>query len=211
VGTKGYETRFLASSRSRKRPNMLRWTAAALLATGFCVGAGCGSSTPVASDGSADRATGHGGAGGGGSAGTGGGAAGRTGSGQAGNGDTDGGDQAGRGGQMACTTSADCGRRGGVCDTVAGQCVECLTTADCGGQKCDVASHSCVDCLANADCPIDAPACSSGHTCGTMCATSADCSNGQPVCQTSSHSCVECLVNADCGAGGVCQADLTCQ
>jgi Cys-rich repeat protein len=125
-----------------------------------------------------------------------------------GNGGTNG--NAGSGGGMACTTSASCGRRG-VCDTTAGVCVECLASTDCNNQVCDVASHTCVDCLANKDCPTATPSCSSGHTCGDMCTKSADCPNALPVCEVATHACVECLVDADCGAGGVCQADLTCQ
>jgi hypothetical protein len=163
--------------------------------------AGCGSSTPVTTDGAAGKTAATGSAGvAGGSTSTGGGGGG---GGQTNIGEPDGGSQ-------TCTQSADC-RHNGVCDTATHTCVECLASSDCGMQKCDTQTHTCVDCLVSADCPMSAPSCSTGHTCGQMCTKNADCPMGQPACQTSTHSCVECLVNGDCGPGGVCQSDLTCQ
>jgi Cys-rich repeat protein len=61
------------------------------------------------------------------------------------------------GGPVVCTQSSQCVLSTLHCLLVTGQpgqCVECLSDADCGGRRCDTAvSHRCVECVDNSPCP----------------------------------------------------------
>ena len=128
---------------------------------------------------------------------------------------------------IPCAQASDCAK--GACDLTLHSCVDCQTTADCGGSgfcvnaKCIAgvacasdgvckASHQvcnstvgfCVDCTSAADC-------ASGQLClgnkcaakPTQCASSKDCPGSQ-VC--SGGACMACAAATDCGAGQTCQA-----
>ena len=98
-------------------------------------------------------------------------------------------------GGEACVNSLDCAMNPGgrtICDTAAGQCVECLSPTDCMGTA-DCTDHTCV--------PY-APCVSS-----TDCASNPD---GKTTCDTTAERCVECVGDTDCMMGEVC-VDQTCR
>jgi hypothetical protein len=118
----------------------------------------------------------------------------------------------------SCRGGSACAR-GTFCDAASGSCVGCLRNADCGrGLLCDRARGECVECLADTDCPIDAPVCTSGHSCSDACAGDTDCQDGngpgppgnRSVCDPRSHVCVDCTSHLDCGTDSFCRADGTC-
>jgi len=118
----------------------------------------------------------------GGSAGRGGGA-GRGGSGGTGNGD--GGSDAGCSDDDDCAARADDKSR---CSVPTGDCVECLTVADCEAEE---------ECVNN-DCrPI------------ITCSTSDDCPHNQ-VCNPATARCVQCVGSNDCATGELCVSS-TCR
>ena len=101
-------------------------------------------------------------------------------------------------GDGVCTSDSDCtGTDGGTpwCNTDTSSCVQCLSTADCGGNP----NKSCV-----------------GNACvynqGT-CGQNSDCASTPtlPVCDTTQSMCVGCLTNADCPNGQDCTPLEVCQ
>jgi hypothetical protein len=86
---------------------------------------------------------------------------------------------------LPCRTSLDCvgaSNNRGICDTTAGQCVECVAAADCDVNH-DCTSNRCVA--------------------FTPCKNSLDCTR-VGVCDTQVGRCVECVADADCDAGKRC-------
>lgn len=138
----------------------------------------------------------------------------------------------GNGGSVGgpCESSDDCAS--GVCDEIAGECVECLFQTDCGadqrctdkhcvadtqcvnsldcvdaptGPICDPATSTCEECVEPSDC--DGTADCVDHRCVafTSCTNSLDCDAGQ-VCDPTLERCVECIESADCDEGETCVA-----
>ena len=108
----------------------------------------------------------------------------------------------------ACATNADCmGNPGGnACVTTgmkAGSCVTCAANADCTSPAapiCDTVANECVQCLTSTNCGGATPVCNSAQLC-VQCVTSADCasatgdgsaSNATPVCDVASATCTGC-------------------
>lgn len=92
---------------------------------------------------------------------------------------------------VACTSDFDCTSAGArVCDPIAGACVECLRSSDCGDATMVCADRACASVLAGADCET------------TGCAD-----RTKPVCDAT---CVACDTSAEtqelCGTGTVCDA-----
>ena len=129
-----------------------------------------------------------------------------------------------------CKTADDCSGSTPVCDELAGTCVECLFSTQCGndaqcsGKKCvplvacsssldcaghaptticDPSSTTCVQCVDAVDCEGTADCI--GNVCVDYepCATSLDCTQGL-VCDTPRGRCVQCVSEADCGEGEMC-------
>ncbi len=123
---------------------------------------------------------------------------------------------------------------GNVCDG-SGNCVECISDAQCSGStpRCNPASNTCVRCLANSDCddtnPCTNDRCGTDNTCtnpplasgttcpgGNVCDSSGRCvecvSNAQcsgsstPLCHPDFNTCVECFIDRNCPAGRRCLA-----
>jgi hypothetical protein len=93
------------------------------------------------------------------------------------------------GASRECFSSSQCtivpGRP--LCDTTAGQCVQCVSASDCSG---------------GADCV--------NGLCGHPCATSAECVgvSGLPYCSPATGRCVACLGSAQCPSGRSCQSNI---
>src|SRR5262245_29418650 len=84
------------------------------------------------------------------------------------------------GSDSGCAADEDCEFRAddrNRCHVPTGECVECLNTADCGGNEC-----------VNNECRVDTP-----------CTTTGECPTGL-VCNQATDLCVECVVSTDCGA-----------
>ena len=176
----------------------------------------------------------------GGSAGTRGGTAGEAGEasggtsrgGTAGTGIGDGGADGG------CVDDGDCAFRfdnRSVCSAPSGECVDCLTVADCGsneecvdnecrpitpcsttpdcplGLVCNPSTERCVQCVGSGDCAAGEVC--AFNVCRTQCTADSHCSLFGLVCDTGSRYCVNCVGNADCPAarncqGGMCVRDI---
>ncbi len=115
-----------------------------------------------------------------------------------------------------CTESS-CPASAPLCDSMSGQCVECLESLDCDRPDapwclrgecigcvdtcagatpvCDVDTAECVGCLNDSDCP--------GGTCVNYACVDnpcpAPCTGATPVCDAAAGRCVECLADAACG------------
>ena len=90
--------------------------------------------------------------------------------------------------EPACAADSDC--EAGVCDMADGECVECLTDAQCEGETPACLDRGCVGCT------------DSDLHCGA----------GTPLCETSATTCVECLTDADCGDPAASRCDAgTCR
>ncbi len=86
---------------------------------------------------------------------------------------------------LPCTTSKQCSAAAGICDKIAGYCVDCADEVDCKpGQKCQLGQ-----CVA-------AP---------PPCATSKDCAAWNLVC-VPDLGCVDCDSDADCGQSEFCSS-----
>lgn len=91
----------------------------------------------------------------------------------------------------ACTAAsdgADCKPGSGVCvtdpkDSFLGQCVQCVSSADCGTQSCNIPTHTCVNCGSSAQCGNPRPVCDVGGEC-RPCSDDRQCSlrPGAPLC-----------------------------
>ncbi len=92
------------------------------------------------------------------------------------------------GSDAGCTADRDCALRvdgRSRCYVATGECVDCLNTADCGGNEC-----------VNNECKVV-----------TTCATTDDCPLGL-VCNPSTDLCVECVVSTDCNADEACISNV---
>jgi hypothetical protein len=88
-----------------------------------------------------------------------------------------------------CVDDGDCAFRfdnRSICSVPSGECVDCLTIADCGSNE---------ECVDNECLPI------------TPCSSTPDCPLGQ-VCNPSTDRCVQCVGSGDCGAGEVCALNV---
>jgi hypothetical protein len=112
------------------------------------------------------------------------------------NGDCGAGKICGQYGQCVdCLSSSQCGDR--VCD--AGQCVNCTSSAQCsGGQKCNLLTGRCSDCLGDSDCGPSA-ACIQGM-CYQQCTDDAQC----PDQYCGNGACVDCTQNSHCALNEFC-------
>lgn len=128
-----------------------------------------------------------------------------------------------------CVDNSDCinSPLGVVCDASGtGQCVQCLSSVDCGGQQC--ANKVCVGCTENVHCygqpstpvcntttsecaPCTSSAQCAGHPSGSQCSalgrcvqctTGSNCGGGTPFCDLSTNVCVQCQDNAQCRVAG---------
>lgn len=104
--------------------------------------------------------------------------------------------------------------RGLVCDgttpiLVDGQCVQCETSADCGGGIC-TAANVCVECVGDADCTqANAPYCVESQC--VTCVNDASCDTlAFPRCRPDMSACVACLSDADCGSDRCDPSTFTC-
>jgi Cys-rich repeat protein len=116
-----------------------------------------------------------------------------------------------------CTESSQCQAPFGqtrVCDTTSYQCVQCVTSADCGGggdagrPTLCTAQHTCtLGCNGDDDCAQNPTRrhCDTATSLCVQCASSADCGQQAPYCFTDTGTCVTCLTDANCAnSGGVC-------
>ena len=126
-----------------------------------------------------------------------------------------------------CDSDEDC-FEGSLCDVASGECVDCLTTLDCGenqecvggechdyepcasSKDCDlgvcwVEFGKCVDCIDDADC--DDAICED-NICVTItaCVSDKDCKALDMVCDKELAYCVECLGHEDCADAYHCVA-----
>ena len=138
----------------------------------------------------------------------------------------------------SCSRDADCSANAAtpVCNTVAGACVACLTSRDCGRgflcqdekcvalqscakdldcplatPKCDTQLSTCVECVTSNDClNLSKPSCDASHHCVplTACTGDAQCAKPTPRCLVSAGHCVACLSSDDCIAPLECQNDV---
>jgi hypothetical protein len=98
---------------------------------------------------------------------------------------------------LDCISSAQCGDE--VCDVTKGQCVLCDATHLCPGTgHCNANGH-CVQCLATPDCGANM-ACVS-NTCVPQCTSASSCLSGQ-FCVNGG--CVQCRTTADCSGTNYC-------
>jgi hypothetical protein len=100
---------------------------------------------------------------------------------------------------VQCVTSADCGGATPVC-TIA-RCAECADDSDCdSGAACHPRDHRCQPaCGVDADCPTDASLCDATGRC-VQCRSDADCSAARPVCDPDRGRCSQCLDRSDCSS-----------
>ena len=108
---------------------------------------------------------------------------------------------------------ADAGACGGacsgetpVCDEASGECVECITGADCEAADAPLCvERACVECEGNGNCDsVTASRCGENNACAG-CEGDEDCAHlsGTPACDEMSGTCVECMSSTDCD-GNVC-------
>jgi hypothetical protein len=125
-----------------------------------------------------------------------------------------------------CRTSAECALPRPYCAGTLGQCVECLSKANCSGTGrayCKTTTYTCVRCLADTQCKPGAPYCETTegvcvaclsstncgargacdrnvHECVPACDSDADCEGSPtvPVCDPERNVCVQCLGDGDC-------------
>jgi MYXO-CTERM domain-containing protein len=100
-----------------------------------------------------------------------------------------------------CTSSTQCSGATPDCETNSasaefGQCVQCLSTTECGKLTCNTTSDICV-CAGNSDCSDPTPICGASSTC-VACMSDADCKGNPAGSACASGSCVPCTKNSDC-------------
>jgi hypothetical protein len=107
--------------------------------------------------------------------------------------------------RRGCQSQVDCSLATPICDVPSGDCVECLTNADCPSAErhlCDPDTHGCAECTTDGDChsPTEVEVCSKFlGSCAVRCATVMDCPVAtDPYCNTKIGFCVECQTDADC-------------
>jgi hypothetical protein len=117
---------------------------------------------------------------------------------------------------VECASDANCDEANGeTCtpDTHVCKVTRCVSDANCDGAlKCDVASGQCVGCVSNADCSFGGICESQQCVQPATCASSSECLYGT-FCQNGA--CVQCRTANDCRAGqtcnsGTCQEPATC-
>lgn len=139
-------------------------------------------------------------------------------------------------GCVQCTSDAGCDGAHPFC--VAGACVECGVSSDCGaGESCFPENHECEpSCASSDDCSsgdaslcdvpsgacvecVDSTQCQQGVCNPTFgicaeCLGSEDCAAGEPYCQVDEGRCRECLADVHCAPGDICSghhcAPATC-
>jgi hypothetical protein len=116
------------------------------------------------------------------------------------------------------------------CDTISGNCVECVASTNCSGADsvcnrethrcaprcatnddctqvdfpvCDPERNLCVECLLDESCPGRKAHCSETKTC-VACLSNADCQAPHGVCDAETGTCVQCLTSQDCPGGAAC-------
>jgi hypothetical protein len=105
---------------------------------------------------------------------------------------------------VQCITSADCGGAQPACDSESGRCVECVDSTACSGATpvCDTAAQRCVGCLGDAECEPLGEVCLVEEQRCVQCRTDAQCpvsgDDDERVCHPVEHRCVECLDDDDC-------------
>ncbi len=124
---------------------------------------------------------------------------------------------------------------GGVCDGESPNpsCVECVTDAQCPNGRCDTLANECVECLSAADCNDEnsctTDLCTAGVCSNDSKALGSSCPNGvcdgealnpscvecvsdtqcpDGLCDLEQNACVQCLSGADCNDGNECTDDL---
>jgi hypothetical protein len=145
---------------------------------------------------------------------------------------------------VGCDDNAQCANKpfsaqGPLCNTVTGNCVSCITNAECTDPTASLCGNggTCAICNDNDDCDLFngqdgrplARACRDGFGC-VECTVNGDCSGAEPRCKLVDtgesagdapvNSCVECIDNDDCTAVGAsrcvnnacepCAVDLDC-
>jgi len=122
---------------------------------------------------------------------------------------------------LNCSGDGDCAVPTPYCFTESHECVECLTTTNCGNKVCASATHVCQECESSGDCAGPKPYCLDGacvactapgncpedtqtcdpidHRCVPRCASDTDCTDvKRPHCWAEQLVCVECLGDEDC-------------
>jgi hypothetical protein len=99
-----------------------------------------------------------------------------------------------------CQDDSECRRARPICDSVRGQCVECLGARDCDvPSSCNPSSQRCaIPCSADGDCN-NTSICDTAHGFCVECRSDDDCGPRNATrCEISSGECVECLDDRDC-------------
>ncbi|MBL8601169.1 MAG: hypothetical protein JNK72_04540 [Myxococcales bacterium] len=125
-------------------------------------------------------------------------------------------------GGTACRSDRECSSQGQVCDTMAGQCVQCVLQADCTmnqrcvanrcvdnractsstqcpGQVCDRERGFCVDCVGDNDCPV-----------GQVCGAQRTCVVATPTCTPGAATCLDATTRQVCNTDGRTYATQVC-
>lgn len=100
------------------------------------------------------------------------------------------------GGPMGCQSAADCANdpKGPLCNTMTGQCAECIPSGDPGVDDCGVGQY----------CNVTTGQCEAG------CTNNADCAGSMAkTCDLSKHVCTGCVIDTDCNPGSIC-VSATC-
>jgi hypothetical protein len=106
---------------------------------------------------------------------------------------------------VECVTSADCSGERPACDPVSGRCVECVDSTTCAGATpvCDTAARRCVGCLGDAECAAAGQVCLTEEQRCVQCRSDAECpapgvDDDDALCHPVERRCVECLDDRDC-------------
>ena len=106
---------------------------------------------------------------------------------------------------VECVTSADCAGERAACDTTSGRCVECVDSTTCAGTTpvCDTTARRCVGCLGDAQCAPAGEVCLVEEQRCVQCRTDAECpapggDDDDGLCHPVEHRCVECIDDGDC-------------
>ena len=119
--------------------------------------------------------------------------------------------------RRGCQSRADCSSATPICDVPSGDCIECLSNADCPTAErhlCDPDTHGCAECTMDSDCHSTTETCSKFlGACAVRCTTVAQCPiTTDPYCNMVIGFCIECQTNADCksSAQPVCHTNGLC-
>lgn len=101
----------------------------------------------------------------------------------------------------ACHNDTDCADTGEYCNTTTGDCVSCISNAQCNAnQQCNTTSGQCVGltCSSNSDCNSGSSCDVISGTCVSLfCSSDTQCGSGL-LCNNSTGACVTCITNASC-------------